>query len=285
MLKMLEPRQSKRYLQLLQQGNERGLNFFYQRHYGYLFHRTLRATKDECATASIVQEALLRLWLFRAQINNAEDIIVFLKTQVKTAIQLFYHNSENTFNRSLLRLDAIAGYQDYLLAYEEDEETEIDYAYQDQLEEEKKKRLNQINQLLPSLNTEQQLFIKLCLKYNFNYERIAYYLGGISDYAVSLQVEKAIQTLQSIFTSAQKMELTDRSTTFITEETFDKQQIQIFHMRYALHLSFDQISASLQLSSTTVKQLFIEAHAQIKNSKEKELKEINYGKGQHYPHA
>ncbi len=95
-------------------------------------------------------------------------------------------------------------YQEFLLGYEVEEEEEMDLVYLEKLEEEKQQRLDQLGNLLPSLNQQQQLFIKLCLKYSFNYERIAYYLGGISDYEVSLQVEKTIDTLRSVFNSSQK---------------------------------------------------------------------------------
>ncbi|MEJ5055628.1 RNA polymerase sigma factor [Sphingobacterium sp. MYb382] len=264
MHKISKQQENTRYLTLLQQGNERGLDFFYNRFYGYLFFRTLHATKDECATESIVQEALLRLWLFRGQVKDVEGILSFLKTQVKSAIHIFYSKSQNKFNRRLLRLDAIEDYQDFLLGYEMEEEVEIDLLYLEQLEEEKEIRLNQINNLLPNLTLQQQLFIKLCLKYSFNYERIAYYLGGISDYEVGLQVEKAIATLHAIFHSSQKMELVSRSAKPILDGVLDEKQAQIFHMRYELHLSFAQISESLQLDSIMVKKLFIEAHTKIK---------------------
>jgi len=267
MNKITKKQENTKYIILLQQGNERGLNFFYNRFYGYLFLRTFLATKDECASESIVQEALLRLWLFREKVNNVEDVLSFLKTQVKSAINAFYSKSQNKFHRSLLRLDEIEGYQDFLLGYEMEEDMEIDLLYLEQLEEEKEKRLNQINTLLPNLTSQQQLFIKLCLKYSFSHERIAYYLGGISDYEVNMQVEKAIATLNSIFNSSQKMELIDKSTNIVLNEEFDEKQSQIFHMRYELQMSFEEISKSLELDSTTIKKLFIEAHAKIKTAK------------------
>jgi len=267
MKKILDKRDPKGFVSLLQQGNERGLNFFYQRFYSYLFFKTHRATQDECAAESIVQEALLRLWLFRGQVKDVEDVLAFLKAQIKTAIHAFYHKSQHKFNRSLLRLDGIEDYQEFLLGYEIEEEIEVDLIHLEKLEEEKQQRLNQINSLLPSLNKDQQMFIKLCLKYSFNYERIAYYLGGISDYEVSLQVERTIENLRSIFNSSQKMDIIGRSSKITIQGEFNEQQSQIFHMRYELQMSFEQISESLNLNGAMVKKLFIEAHAKIKTQK------------------
>ncbi|GGH26729.1 sigma-70 family RNA polymerase sigma factor [Sphingobacterium alkalisoli] len=269
MNKTLQQHQTEKHVSLLQQGDERGLNFFYKRFYGYLFARTFRATQDDCAAKSIAQEVLLRLWLFRRHAKDTEGILIFLKTQVKLAIHAFFNKTQNRFHRSLLQLDSIEDYQEFLLGYEieEEEEEEEDLIYLEKLEEEKQQRLDKLNKVLPILNQQQQLFIKLCLKYSFNYERIAYYLGGISDYEVSLQVEKTIDTLRSVFNSSQKMELLNSPSKIILQGEFNDQQAEIFHMRYELQLSFGQISEALQLNPSMVKQLFVQAHAKIKSAK------------------
>ncbi|WP_333576928.1 RNA polymerase sigma factor [Sphingobacterium sp.] len=268
MMKNLPKQQTEKYVSLLQQGNERGLDYFYRRFYHYLFHRALRATQEDCTAESIAQEALLRLWLYREQITHVDDILNFLKRQTRSAIDAFYNKSRNRFNRSLLRLDGIEDYQEFLLGYEMEEAEEIDLVYLEKLEEEKQQRLDQLNKLLPNLNEQQQLFIRLCLKYSFNYERIAYYLGGISDYEVGLQVEKTIEHLRSIFNSAQKMDQATRSSKIVLEGEFNEQQAEIFHMRYELQLSFEQIADALQLNSTTVKKLFVEAHTKIRSTQQ-----------------
>lgn len=267
MKKTLQQQQTEKHFFLLQKGDERGLKFFYNRFYSYLFARTYRTTKDDCASASIVHEALLRLWLFREQIKNVDDILNFLKSQVRSAVTAFYRKTRNRFHRGLLQLDAIEDYQEFLLGYEIEDEEEIDLIYIEKLEEEKQQRLNKLNKLLPSLNQQQQLFIKLCLKYSFNYERIAYYLGGISEYEVSLRVEKTIDTLRTIFNSSQKMELLNKPSKIVLQGEFDDQQAEIFHMRYELQLSFEQISEALQLNPSTVKKLFVQAHAKITTAK------------------
>ncbi|WP_144243259.1 RNA polymerase sigma factor [Sphingobacterium sp. ML3W] len=267
MNKTLQVLKAEKYISFLQDGDERGLNFLYNRFYGYLFARTYRATKDDCAAESIAQEALLRLWLYRKQVKDIDDAFIFVKVQVKAAINAFYVTARNKFHRNLLRLDGIEDYQEFLLGYEIEEEDEADLVYLEKLEEEKQERLDKLNKLLPSLNNQQQLFIKLCLKYSFNYERIAHYLGGISDYEVSLQVEKIIETLRSIFSYSQQMELLNRSSKIVLEGEFNDHQAEIFHMCYELQLSFEQISESLNLNPAMVKQLFVQAHAKIKTAK------------------
>ncbi|RZF58101.1 RNA polymerase sigma factor [Sphingobacterium corticibacterium] len=256
-----------RHLAMLQNGQEKGLAFFYKKYYGYLAFRTEKATQDECAAESIAQEAFLRLWLFRENLQSEEELFQFLKTQVKSAVHAFYSKTRNRFHRSLLRLDGIEDYQEFLLGYELEDEEEEDIVYLEQLEEEKKEKLQKLEKLLPHLRKEQQLFLQLCLKYSFNYERIAYYLGGISDYEVSLQVEKTIETLRQIFQSAEKMEKLNSSSRYVIQGEINEQQEEIFRMRYDLQFSFDQIAEALKLNAAVVRKLFIEAHAKIKQAK------------------
>ncbi|MBE8723281.1 sigma-70 family RNA polymerase sigma factor [Sphingobacterium pedocola] len=269
MSKLLQQKKDiERHILLLNDGREKGLDFFYKKFYGYFHFRAEKYTKDECDAESIVQEAFLRLWLFRENVDSMDAVFTFLKTQVNAAIKAYYSKSRNRFNRSLLRLDGIEDYQEFLLGYELEEEEEEDLVYLERLETEKQEQMNRLNSILPSLKDEQQLFIKLCLKYSFNYERIAYYLGGISDYEVSMQVEKTIDTLRSIFNSSEKMDLLNKPAKIVLQGEFNDQQAEIFHMRYELQLSFEQISEALQLSSAMVKKLFVEAHAKIKQSKQ-----------------
>lgn len=267
MNKTLPNQQVQEYILRLQEGDERGLDFFYRRFYNYLCMRSTRATQDECDGQSIAQEAFLRLWLFRKHIQSEEEVFSFLKNQVKAAIQMYFNKSKNRFHRRLLQLDSIEDYQEFMLGYEVEEQQEEDIVYLEQMEQEKQSRLDQLNSLLPSLNEQQQLFVKLCLKYSFNYERIAYYLGGISDYEVSLQVEKVIDTLRAVFSNAQKLEVLNKPSKIVLEGEFNEQQAEIFHMRYSLQLSFEQISEALHLTTTAVQKLFVQAHLKMKNAK------------------
>ncbi|WP_196937071.1 sigma factor-like helix-turn-helix DNA-binding protein [Sphingobacterium hungaricum] len=261
--------QTEKHVSFLREGDERGLAFFYQRFYAYLFAKTLRATKDDCAAASIAQEALLRLWLCRQQVKDASDILSFLKLQVNVSIQAFYSKSGNRFYRSLLSLDALQEFQHSVLGIDPADDEESDLIYSEELEQEKQQQLDKLNSLLPSLGQQQQLFIKLCLHYSFNYERIAYYLGGISEYEVGLQVEKTIETLRSVFFSVQKMNLLSQPPGIVLQGTLDKQQEEIFRMRYELQWSFEQISEALGLHCSAVKTIFVQAHSKIKKIKKR----------------
>lgn len=166
------------YLRLLGDGDERGLNFFYQRFYSYYYVRMLRATKNDCCAAtSIVQEAFLRLWLCRAQVKTEGELQSFLRAQLKANIFAYYEKSQARFQRSLLHVDGFENPDDFLLVDTPVAAEDEDLVSIDQLAQRRKEQLAELKKLLPTLKHEQRLFIRLCLKYSFNYDRIAYYLG------------------------------------------------------------------------------------------------------------
>ena len=252
------------HLSFLKEGKEKGLDYFYKKYFDTFCYRAERATDDRCTAESIVQEAFFRLWLFREQIEDSESLFNFLKKQIRAAIGVYFTKSRNRFQRSLLRLDGIEDYQEFMLGYDMEADDEIDTVYLEQLEEDKKAKLQKLNNLLPYLSEQQQNFIKLCLQYSFNYERIAYYLGGISDYEVSIQVEKTIETLRQIFQSQDKLNMLNIPIALKLEGEFSEEQAEILRMRYELQMSFDEISESLQLSSSAVRKIFIEARTKVK---------------------
>lgn len=267
MKKTLHQKQPSHFLALLRRGDERGLEYFYNRHYQYLAGRALRATSDECTADSIAQEAMLRLWLFRERIPDLESISGFLKAQVRAAVVAFYSKTKNRFHRSLLRLDAIEDYQEFMAGYELEEEEEEDTAYFAELEEEKKRNLEKINRLLPNIDNQQQVFIKLCLKYDFSYDRVAYHLGGISDYEVAMRVERSIATLKAALADTSKLDQATRTKPIVTEGALTDEQAKVLSMRYELQYSFEEIAQALQLEDKHVKALFVQAHASIRKNK------------------
>lgn len=254
------------YLKLLGKGNERGLTFFYKRFFNRFYLRAFRGTKkDCCAATSIVQEAFLKLWLCRDQVKTEQELLVFLQGQVSANIYAYYEKSQTRFQRSLLQVDGIENADDYLLrdrpVLEENEELSV----LDDLERERRAQLVQLKKLLPTLKSEQKLFIRLCLKYSFNYDRSAYYLGGISDYEVGMKVETMLEELRQIFTSSDKLALINRKETkFNMKGDLSGQQEEVFRMRYTLHYSFEQISEAMQLGEQEVKHLFVSAHAVVR---------------------
>lgn len=57
MSKTLQTKKQEIKLLLLQQGDEKGLNYFYNRYFSPILYRAQRATQDDCIGENIAQEA------------------------------------------------------------------------------------------------------------------------------------------------------------------------------------------------------------------------------------
>ncbi|MEC3878481.1 sigma factor-like helix-turn-helix DNA-binding protein [Parapedobacter sp. 10938] len=249
-------------------GNEAGLNYFYHAYYDYYEWRAERFVKDDVVGNAIAQEGFLRLWLMRDIIRDVAHLHEFLGHQLREAGMSYYRKNLNRFHRSMLRLDGIEDFQEFMLGYELEDEAEEDAVYLEQLEAEKHRQLEQVNRLLPNLTDQQQLFLRLCLRYSFNYERIAYHLGGISDYEVAQRVEQCIANLKAALADTSKLDGATRTKPLITEGMLTEEQAQVLAMRYDLQYSFEEIAAALQLDDTRVKSLFVQAYAVINKAKQ-----------------
>lgn len=258
---------AEKYLAELKAGREEGLNYFYHAYYGYYAWRAERFVKDDVVANAIAQEAFLRLWIMREIIRDVEHLHQFLAQQLHEAGMTYYRKSINRFHRSMLRLDGIEDFQEFMLGYEEMDVEEVDTVYLEQLEAEKRQQLEKVNGLLPHLTDQQQLFLRLCLRYGFNYERIAHHLGGISDYEVAQRVEQCITNLKAALSDTSKLDGATRTKPLVTEGMLTEEQAQVLAMRYDLQYSFEEIAEALQLDDTKVKSLFVQAHAVIKKSK------------------
>ena len=250
------------------QGDEKGLEYFYNRLYPSLFYKRSRYIKDDTNAASIVSEAFLRLWLIRNNITDPSHIETFLSDTTIEACKSYYKTSSHNFQRNMLRLDEIENYQEFMGGYDPEEESDLDdIFFQEELDERLKLQWQQVEAVIPNLTENQQLFIKLCLKYAFNYERIAWHIGGISDYQVASTVEKTLEALKSILTSSQKLEATGKTTKFKFEGDLCEEQSRILHMRYELQYSFEEIASQLNLSQEHIKRTFVEAYTKVKKVK------------------
>lgn len=249
-------------------GDEAGLNYFYHGYYSHYAWRAERFVKDDVVANAIAQEGFLRLWLMRDNIRDVAHLHEFLGQQLREAGMAYYRKSLNRFHRSMLRLDGIEDFQEFMLGYQLEDETEEDAVYLEQLEAEKQRQLEQVNRLLPNLTDQQQLFLRLCMRYSFSYERIAYHLGGISDYEVAQRVEQCIAHLKAALADTTRLDSATRTKPLIAEGMLTEEQAQVLAMRYDLQYSFEEIGAALQLDDTRVKSLFVQAYAVINKAKQ-----------------
>jgi RNA polymerase sigma factor (sigma-70 family) len=261
-------RQEPYYLNQLKDGQESGLNHFYKKLYPKLVWWALKRVKDDVAASSITHEAFLKLWLLRGKMDDSAKLRAVLESQIHQGCEDFYQKSANRFHRSMIKLDDIENYQEFMGGYNpEDDPEEPDTIGQFELDEEKRLQWHQVEKVMPSLQRDQQLFIKLCLRFAFNYERIAWHLGGISDYQVAKKVEQTIETLRNIIGNGNKLTVAGRSSHFLFEGEISEEQAGILNMRYEMQFSFEEIAAELGLSQSHVQKVFVQARLAVNKVK------------------
>ncbi len=248
-------------------GNEKGLEFFYKQLYPSVYYSSFRYIKDDINADCIVNEAFLRLWLLRQQIEDPEHIERFVKKLTNEACKAYYRTSKNRFHLNMLRLDEIENYDEFMSGYDLEFDGGTEVLYQEELEKELKEKWNRLEALIPNLTQDQQLFVRLCLKYSFNYDRIAWHIGGISDYQVAIKVEKTLESLKAIFTNSQKLDIVGKNNRFRFEGVLNGEQSSILHMRYELQYSFEEIATALNLDQGYIQKVFVGVCTKIKKVK------------------
>ena len=249
------------------EGNEKGLEYFYRLLYPSLYYRGLRYIKDDVNAGCIVNEAFLRLWIARKRITSPSHIETFLRKLTSDGCKAYFKVSCNRFQRNLLRLDEIENYQEFIAGHDPEMDDDGQSVYQHEPEEQIKEQWEKVEAVIPNLSLDQQLFVQLCIKYSFDYGRIAWHIGGISDYQVARKVEKTLACLKSIITDTKKLEVVGSSSKFRFEGDVCQEQASILHMRYELQYSFAEIAASLKLDQGYIQQAFVSASLKVKKIK------------------
>jgi len=254
------------YFNKFREGNEQGLDFFYKLWYHRYYYWGLKYIKDDVNADCIVKEAFLRLWLARTQMKTIEQLECFVKKVIAEGCRAFYHTAQHQFQRSMLRLDEIEDYQDWMAGFDPRLESEAQTLYEEEPDEQLKEQWAQVERVIPNLNADQQLFIRLCIKYGFDYGRIAWHLGGISDYQVAHRVEKIVKELKGILTDTKKLG-TVKNSRFTFQGDVSEEQSEILRMRYTLGYSFAEIAKELNLPQGHIQQVFAAASLKIKKTK------------------
>jgi RNA polymerase sigma factor (sigma-70 family) len=250
-----------------QEGNENGLEYFYKLLYPRIYYYGFRYIKDDVNAGCIVNEAFLKLWLSRKIIPSPEHIEAFVRKLTSEGCKAYYKTSNSRFHRNMLRLDEIENYQDFIWGYDPTLEDETDIQYSHEPGEEEKKQWQRVEAVIPNLSQDQQLFIRLCIKYSFDYGQMAWHIGGISDYQVARNVERTLECLKALITDTEKLDKIEKTSRFRFEGDVSEEQSMILQMRYELQYSFSEIASALNLDQGHIQKTFAAASLRIRKTK------------------
>ncbi|MFV0149458.1 sigma-70 family RNA polymerase sigma factor [Empedobacter falsenii] len=241
--------------ELLKKGDPKALEKIYVRHKRLLFWIGKQIITDEFVVECLVQDAFLRLWEYRDNIERPEHIFYFTRLVLKQSCYSHYRSSKNKFFRLVHSLESYENYDIYLTGYDPADNIQnlIDHDRQQQYYEE-------IIKVLPLLSAERKHLIELCLNYGFRYKAIANAMGrGITE--TTNEIKRAIADLQNILSHQEKLANKNKtvSETKKKNQMTEKQSL-ILKLRFEKKQSFTTIAKTLELSQKEVHNEFVVAY-------------------------
>ncbi len=211
-----------------------------------------RLIENEFVIETLVQDAFLKLWLHRDTLESPKHVFFFLRFVMKRECISYYTRPRNKFSRNIHSLERFENYQDYMAGYDPVAEAE-DLKAQNMNQEE----LEQIEKVLPLLDTESHRFIELCLKYGFQYKAIAEAMGT-SIKETSNKIKKAIGEIRNIIHQCESFE--KPTVKLKVEGVITDQQAEVLKLRCEEKYSFADIATALNLSQKEVHSEFMVAY-------------------------
>jgi RNA polymerase sigma factor (sigma-70 family) len=257
------------HFKMFKEAQEAGLSFIYRQLYQRYYITALCIVKEDVAAGCIAQEAFLRLWQRRKTISDLPHLTEFLYKQTRQAAHDYYQQSSTRFYRSLIRLDGIDHAYEYVVscegfAYETDFVHHADPVWEREQEAQKQQLLC----VLHSLPESQRRVVNLFLRYEFDYERIAWHLGGVSCYVAAKRIEQAIALLKSILVSGAPLSSEQiAKKTVVLSGGLSTEQASILRYRYELSYSFEEIARLMNIRQAEVQLQFVRAQQAIRKEK------------------
>jgi len=243
------------FLHDFSEGKEAGLSKLYKLYHLPLIRCGLQIVQDYFAVENIVQDAFLKVWLFRDRLKSYLHAYRFMRMNVKWDCYDYYKKPEN-------RLVVYAEYEAYpavgnqpLADYEED-------IHKDE------EMLQAIYKVIPYLPADRQTVLQLYFKYGFSYKQIAKrYSSSVQN--VTREIYEGLDYLKKVI-HASKQVIVSAPITMVrkeAEECLTGEMLQLFRLRYECKLPFDIIATKMNLSQSYVQQQYVIAHRQLNQLK------------------
>lgn len=249
-------------------GDEKAFEYVYAQYYRPLYRHGRQIVDDEFAVNCIVNEAFLKGWKFREQMENMRHIYCFIRQNVKWKCYAYYSNPSNRFHRMLV-------HPEYLSNLPETPGSEEEEHLAD-------KKLKAIEEALPYLPGNRQTIMTLYFKYGYSYKRIARRFGT-SNQAISHEVQRSLESLRKMVHAQRRLnerkppmlvqaqkKLNDRkplkSLKQLNTQGMDEQTRLVFTMRYVEKQEFNNIAEKLAIPLAKVQQHYVMAHRIIKKT-------------------
>lgn len=242
----------------------------YRKNYSVLKRYGLSLLNDKFIVDTIVQEAFLKLWDYRATIGSVDHALAFLKMNIKWECYAYFRSPAGRFQRNLTYLDAIEN-SDSLFGIHNSEAEED----RDDMTD---RRLKAINDMIPFLiNGRERDVLKLYYSDGFNCKQIAQRYG-ITVSKAALDLRSGIAKLRAMVASPQQVfaksniacEVSAAKRVWLYDiEGLNKEQSKIYRLRIECKYSFQLIARSLNLPQAYVQKEYVKAWKAVSLQKKK----------------
>ena len=238
-------------------GEEAGLTFIYCSLFKPLLRHGMGIVSNEFAVESIVQEAFLKAWAFRARMTSLLHTFRFMRMNVTWSCYDYYRQPDTKLHRSFIYSDSIENYADRVNGQEDTEQPYLD-----------EERLKVIYNVIPYLPVKQQTIFTLYFKYGLSYKQIARRFST-SNQAVGHELQKGLEHLKKVVEAKKRLDVPVATSNIlkrnvpIYNERLSGEMLQLFRLRYELKLGFDVIAGKMSLSQPYVQQQYRLAHIKL----------------------
>jgi RNA polymerase sigma factor (sigma-70 family) len=237
------------YLQRFHDGDQRALNFVYQKSFHSLLYVGKSLIKDEFLITCIVHDCYLKAWANREKMESLPHIFRFIRMNLRWQILRHIEKSRHTIYGQTLFLDHLEKRIDDLEDTVEDKENC----------DEEVQKLKAATESIKYLSAEAQQVVSLYFQEGLTHKQIADRLGK-NTVQISEQLNKTVKQIRSIVHTSKK-EIKNNSVRGIKFqiEILNCQQSKVYDLRKNHKLTFSEIATKLGLSQTQVQQHYIKA--------------------------
>ncbi|RBL89733.1 RNA polymerase sigma factor [Chitinophaga flava] len=244
------------YFQLFREGNERGLNYIYNKLYKSVFSFARKIIQDEFEITTIIQNAFKLIWDLRNTMQNVAHIKAVICNSVRWGCYNYLRSGYSRIKRGTMSLEHYEDQGISLAVY--DPQREI-IQWEKALDEQEKVDL--IEKAIEHIPEKRKKIMQLILQ-GYSYKQIAKVTGQSHQYIVA-EEERCIRILQPIIDRIRKAHDASKQVKPICISDYkiylSPLQTRIFELFYENGYSFPEISKELYSAQGEIIRQFFKA--------------------------
>lgn len=252
------------YFLLFQRGEESGFTYIYEHLYKPVLYYANRITGDEFANQTIVQEAFLRAWQFRARMTSMLHLFRFIRLCTRWGCYDYFRQPSNRFYRQLIHPEYFEDYK--AVAYDPEKEEELSG-----LSSMEQERINLVKDAIPYLSGNRQTIMTLHFRYGLSLKEIASRFAAPYQ-QISQEVQESIIALKKMILRVKLPEPACQVTSDCSppphwNRLLSDQQIKVCQLRMEQQYGFERIAQELKIPVWQALKEYVSAHEVLKRVK------------------